>query len=59
MTHYVVIHALTLSCYPRRRPSYPTGDIMLDLDPWGYPSVDEVVKEDYGASCLMKKFMKT
>ena len=55
MTHYVVIHALMVSWYPRRRPSYPTSNIMLDLDPWESPSVVEVVKEDYEAPCLMKK----
>ena len=32
---------------------------MLDLNPWGSPSVVEVVKEDYESPCLMKKPMKT
>ena len=59
MTHFVVIHALMVSRYPRRRPTYPTGDIMLDIDHWGSPSVVEVVKESYEAPCLMKKPMKT
>ena len=36
----------------REKPSYPTGDIMLD-------HVVEVVKEDHEAPCLMKKPMKT
>ena len=38
MTHYVVIHALMMSWYP-------TGDVMMDLDPWRSLSVGEVVKE--------------
>ena len=59
MTHFVVIHALMVSWYPRRRPSYPTGIIMLYFDPWRSPSVVEVVKEAYEAPCLMKKPMKT
>ena len=52
MTHYVVIHALMMSWYP-------IGDVRMDLDPWGSPSVVEVVKEDYESPCLMKKPMKT
>ena len=28
MTHYVVIHAMLMSWYPRRRPSIPTEDIL-------------------------------
>ena len=59
MIHSVVIHALMVSQYPMIRPSCPTGNIMLDLDPWGYPSVVEVVKEAYEAPFLMKKPMKT
>ena len=44
MTHFVVIHALMVSWYPRRRPSYPTSDITMDLGPWMLPSVvDEVL----------------
>ena len=58
MTHFVVIHAMMVSWYPRRRPSYPTCNIMLDLDPWGSPSVVEVVKEAHDASCVMKKLLK-
>ena len=59
MTHSMVIYALIVSWYARRRPSYPTGNIMLDLDPWESSSVVEVVKEAYEAPCLMKKPMKT
>ena len=33
MTHYVVIHALMVAWYPRRRFGNPTGDVMMDLDP--------------------------
>ena len=55
MTHYVVIHALMVSWYPIRRASYPTDDVMMDLDPWGSPSVVEVVEEAYEASFLLKK----
>ena len=55
MTHYMVIHALMMSWYPRRRPSNPTGDVMMDLDPWRSPSVVEVVEEAYEATYLMKK----
>ena len=46
MTHYVVIHTLMVSWYP-------TCDVMMDLEPWGYPSVVEVVKEAYESPCLM------
>ena len=59
MTHFVVIHALMVSWYPGRRPSYLTGDIMLDIDPWRYPCVAEVVKEDHETFFLMKNPMKT
>ena len=59
MTHFVVIHSLMVSWYPRRRLSYPTSDIMLDIDLWGSPSVFEVVKEEYESPCLMKNPMKT
>ena len=54
MTHYVVNHALMVSWYPRRRYSNPTGDVMMDLDPWRSPGVVEVVKEACEAPCLMK-----
>ena len=54
MTHYVVIHALMVSWYPMRRPNYPTYDVMMDLDPWGSPTVVDVVEEAYEASCLLK-----
>ena len=55
MIHSVVIHALMVSWYHRRRPSYPTGNIMLDLDPWRSPSMAKVVEEAHEASRLMKK----
>ena len=57
MTHYVVIHSLLVSWYPRRRPGNPTGNVMMDLDPWRSPSVGEVVEEAHEASCLMKKLI--
>ena len=51
MTHSVVIHALMVSWYPKRRIGNPTGDVMVD-------HVVEVVKEDHEAPCLMKNPMK-
>ena len=45
MTHYVVIHALMVSWYLKRRPSNPTDDFMMDLDPWKSPTMVEVVEE--------------
>ena len=54
MTHYVVIHALMVSWYPRRRSSNPTGDVIMDLDPWRSPGMVEVVEEAYESYCLMK-----
>ena len=55
MTHFVVIYAPMASWYPRRRPTYPTSDVMMDLDPWRSPGVVEVVEEAYETPCLMKK----
>ena len=55
MTHFVVIHALIMSWYPRRRPSNPTGDVMMDLDPWRSPCVVKVVEEVKEASYCMEK----
>ena len=55
MTLLVAICVLLISWYPMRRSSNPTGDVMMDLDPWRSPSVVEVVEEDYEAPCLMKK----
>ena len=55
MTHSVVIHALMVSWYPKRKTGKPTGDVMMDLDSWRSPGVVEVVEEAYEASCLMKK----
>ena len=45
MTHSVVIHALMVSWYPRRRFGNPTSDVMMVLDPWRSPCVVEVVEE--------------
>ena len=55
MTHSMVIHALTGSWYPRRRSGNPTGDVMMDLDPWRSPCMVKMVEEAYEASYLMKK----
>ena len=55
MTHYVVIHGMVVSWYPRRRSTNPTGDVIMDLDPWRSPGVDEVVEEAYESPFLMKK----
>ena len=55
MTHSVVIHALMVSWYPKKRFSNPAGNVMMDLDPWRSPGVVEGVEEAYEASCLMKK----
>ena len=55
MTHYVVIHALMVSWYPKRRFGKPIGDVMMYLDPWRSCCVVEVVEEAHGAFCLMKK----
>ena len=49
MTHSMVIHALMVSWYPGRRSRNPTGDVMMDLDPWRYLGVVEVVEEEYEA----------
>ena len=54
MTHFVVIHTLMVSWYPRRRSNNLTGDVMMDLDPWMSFGVVEVVEEAYEASCLLK-----
>ena len=54
MTYYVVIHALMMSWYPKRRPSHPTGDVMMDIDPWRSPGVVEVIEEPYESPFLMK-----
>ena len=45
MTHYVVIHALMVSWYPKRRTGNPIGDVMMDIDPWRSLGVVEVVKK--------------
>ena len=58
MTHSVVIHALIVSWYPKRRPSYLIGNIMLDLGPQCSIGVVKVVKEAHEASCVIKKALK-
>ena len=55
MTLFVVLPALMVSWYPGRRSRNPTGDFMMDLDPWRSPGVVEVVKESYEAPFLMRK----
>ena len=55
MTQYVVIHALMVSWYSRRRSSNPTADGMMDLDPWRSLGVVEVVEEAYETPWLMEK----
>ena len=55
MTSSMAIHALMVSWYPRRRPINPTGDAMMDLDPWRSSCVVEVVEEAHEASYLTKK----
>ena len=45
MTHSVVIHALMVSWYPRRRFGNHTGHVMMDVGPWRSPGVVEVVEE--------------
>ena len=58
MTHSVVIHALMVSWYPKRRFGNPTGNVMMDLEPWGSPGVVEVIEETHEDPCLMKKLLK-
>ena len=55
MTHYVVIHALMVSWYLRRRPSNPIDDVMMDIHPWKYHGMVEVVEESYESPFLMNK----
>ena len=55
MTYSMVIRALMVSWYPRRRSSCPTGDVMMDLDPWRSLGVFDMVEEAQEASCFMKK----
>ena len=57
MTHSVVIYALMVSWYTRIMPSNPTGDVMMNLDPWRHPGVVEVVKEAHESPFLMNKFL--
>ena len=54
MTHFVVIHALMVPWYPKRSYRNPIGDVMMDINPWRYPRVVEVVEESYEAPFLMK-----
>ena len=55
MTHSMVIHSMIVSWYTMIRPSKPTVDVMMDLDPWRSPGMVKVVKEAYESPCLMKK----
>ena len=55
MNHSVVIHALMVSWYLVRRIGNPIGDVMMDINPWRYPRVVEVVEESYESPFLMKK----
>ena len=55
MTHSMVIHALTGSWYPRISSSNPTGDVLMDLDPWRSSCVVKMVEEAHEASCMVKK----
>ena len=59
MTHSVVIHALMVLWYLRRRHSNPTCDFMMDLDSWRSPGMVEAVEEACEAPCLMKKLHKS
>ena len=45
MTHSVVIYALMVSWYHRRRPIYPTSDGTMDFGPWRPHGVVEVNEE--------------
>ena len=55
MTLLVVICVYLRSWSTRRRSSNPTGDVMMDLDPWRSPGVVEVVKESYEAPWHVKE----
>ena len=55
MTHSMVIHAMMMSWYPRRRPGNPTTGSMMDLDPWRSPGMVKMVEEAHEAPCFMKK----
>ena len=55
MTHSMVIYALMVSCYPKRRTSNPTGDVIMDPNAWRSSCEVQVVEEAYEASYLMKK----
>ena len=55
MTHSVVIHALMVSWFPKRRVGNPTSDVMMDVDSWRSPCMVKMVEEAHEASYLMKK----
>ena len=55
MTHYVVIHAMMMLWYPKRRPGNPIVGSMIDLDPWRSPGLVEVDVEAQEASVMVKK----
>ena len=42
MTHSMVIYALMVSWYPKRRPIYPTSDGTMDFGPWSPHGVAHV-----------------
>ena len=54
----MVIHALMVSWYPKRRTGNPTGDAMMDPDPWRSSCMVKVVEEVHEASYFVKKFLK-
>ena len=51
----MVIHALIVSWYLKRRPRNPTDDVMMDLEPWRSLCVVKVVEEVKEASYCMGK----
>ena len=58
----MVIHALMVPSYPRRRPGNPTGNEMISLDPWRSPCMVKMVEEGHEAHApdkchLMKTLM--
>ena len=57
MTHFVVIHALTGSCYPRRRSGNTIGNGMMDIDPWRSPCMVKVDEEAHEVSCLIEEVL--
>ena len=56
MTHYVVIHALMVSWYLRRRPNNPTGDVMMDIDPWKSYGMVEAIQGAHESPWHVKEY---